>query len=354
MLTFLIRKLFAVAATLVFVTASLYAMAMVTPADVRVTLYMPSTNSARKTEEQIQRTIDLMIDRYGLNDPYLVQYGRWLGSLLRGELGFSPSAHSFVADALITRIPATVELILYSLLLFIPLGIVTGMIAGSQKGRGPDWLVRLSAYLAASLPPFILALVLLSIFWVGLKWFSIGRLEVANTLTVRSADFRLYTGLLTIDGLLNGRPDISRDALRHLVLPVITISLFHLSTLARITRAAAIEELDKDYIQVARGKGLEETTIVWRHALPNVILPALNSSALSVASLVTSLFVVETIFLFNGVSSLVVNAFSEVPDISLALGFVLFSVIVVLAVMTILDILQALLDPLVRQGESLL
>ncbi|RPI79667.1 MAG: ABC transporter permease, partial [Chloroflexi bacterium] len=329
------------------------AMVMLTPPEVRATLYMPTTKDPRITEERIQQTIALTIERYGLNDPFIVQYGRWLGSLLRGNLGFSPAAHAFVADALITRIPATVELILYSLVVFIPLGLLSGLIAGSHQGRSPDLLVRAAAYLAASLPPFILALVLLSVFWVGLKWFSIGRLEITNSLLVRSDDFRVYTGFLTIDGLLNRRPEVSLDALRHLVLPVITISLLHLSTLARITRSVTIEEMSKDYVLAARGRGLTERRIIWRHALPNVFVPAINSSALSVAALVTSLFIVETIFLFNGVSSMILTAYSDVPDIALVLGFVLFSVSMVLIVMTILDILQALLDPLVRDQEGL-
>lgn len=353
MLSFLIRKLFSIIAVLLFVTAVLYALVMVTPAETRATLYMGSSKNSRMTEEQYENALRTIVENYGLNDPFLLQYGRWLGQLVRGNLGFSPTAHTFVVDALITRVPATAELIIYSLIVFIPLGIFSGMIAASRQGGGIDWLTRLGAYIAAALPPFILALVLLSVFWVGLSWFSIGRLEIGNGLVVRSDEFRLYTGLITIDGFLNGRADISLDALRHLVLPVITVSLVYWATITRVTRAAAIEEMDKEYITAARGRGLPEKSIIWRHALPNVFIPVLNASALSVASLVTSLFVIEYVFLLNGVSSMIVTAFSEVPDISLALGFVIFSVALVLIVMTILDILQALLDPLVREQGGL-
>lgn len=353
MINFLIRKVISILTILLFVTAVMYALVMLAPVEIRASLFIGSAKNSRMTEEQYQKAIDNVIEKYGLNDPFLVQYGRWLGQLVRGNLGFSPSAHVFVAEALITRVPATAELVIYSLLLFIPLGMISGMIAASQQSRGIDWLTRFGAYIASALPPFILALVLLSIFWVGLKWFSIGRLEVSNNLAIHREGFRLFTGLLTIDGFLNGRPDISLDALRHLVLPVITVSLVYWASVTRVTRAAAIEELDKEYITAARGRGLPERSIIWRHALPNVFVPSLNASALSVTSLATSLFVIEYIFLLNGVSSMISTAFQDVPDISLALGFVLFSVTLVLIVMTILDILQAVLDPLIREQSGL-
>jgi peptide/nickel transport system permease protein len=231
--------------------------------------------------------------------------------------------------------------------------------AAVRQGYRDDSTFRLAALLATALPPFILGIVLLSIFYVGLYWFSLGRLGDAEMRVVNSPTFHSFTGLLTVDGLLNGRADISLSALRHLVLPVFTLSLSHWATLGRITRATAIEELDKVYILAARGRGISQRKVLWRHPLGNVLVPALNSSALSAASLVTGLFIIEVVFLYNGISSLFtqamhISSLGATPDIPMALGFAIYSMIAVLVIMTLLDILQAALDPRLRAEGNLL
>jgi peptide/nickel transport system permease protein len=316
-------------------------------------LYFPNTNR-NMTEEQVQRLIDLIIRRHELDKPFIVQYSHWLGRMLQGEWGYSPKVHMNVLDALVQRTPASAELLIYSLAVFIPLGIVSGVRAGGRKGQRPDNRFRTAAFIATSLPPFVLSLVLLSIFWVGVYWFPIGRVSTGNSILVGSSAFKTYTGLLTIDGLLNGRSDVSLDALRHLVLPVLTLSLAHWATLGRITRAATVEELGKEYILAARGHGVSEKNVLWKHALRNVLVPALSSSALSAATLVTSLFVVEVVFLFNGVSSMFTASMSDTPDVTAALGFAIYSILAVLSIMTVLDILQAAVDPRIRAGGKLL
>lgn len=253
--------------------------------------------------------------------------------------------------------PVTAELTLWSVLLFIPLGIVSGAVAAWRRGSAPDHSFRLLAFIGTSIPPFIMGLMLLAIFYVGLRWFPIGRLAVASEFVVKSASFKTYTGLLVVDGLLNGRSDITVDALRHLVLPVFTLSLAHWATLGRVTRAAMFEELNKDYITTARGKGLSWRKTVWRHALQNAMLPALNSSALSAASLVTGVFVVEVIFALPGVSALLgvsTRYFgSLMPDVAAMMGFAVYGVLLVLPLMFILDVVQAFIDPRMREGAVL-
>jgi peptide/nickel transport system permease protein len=255
-----------------------------------------------------------------------------------------------VLQALLDRTPATAELTLYSLLLLIPLGLVNGVMAGWKQGSLADRGFRLVAYVATSIPPFILGLVLLSIFYVGLHWFPPGRLGTASSIDART--LKTFTGLLTIDSLLNGRPDISLEALRHLALPVITLSLIHWATLGRVTRAAMIEELNKDYIVAARSRGLSPRSITWRHAFLNAAPPALTSTALSAASLVTGVFVVEVVFAFPGVSKLIVRTMSVTPDAPMAMGFAVYSVLVVLLMMLILDILQVIVSPWVREEAT--
>jgi peptide/nickel transport system permease protein len=350
-LKFLLRRLLSVLATLVVITAIIYSIVCLAPVESRARLYMGKRVRMFMPPELERRTIETIIREHGLNDPYPVQYFRWASRLIRGEWGWSPILRSDVLDVLLMRTPATVELTLYSLLLFIPLGLISGAVAGWRRTRITDRVFRLVAFIATSIPPFILGLVLLSIFYVGLHWFLPGYLSTVGSLTVRSASFKTITGLLTVDGLLNGRFDISLDAIRHLVLPVVTLSLFHWATLGRVTRVAMVEELDKDYIVAAHARGLSPRRILWRHALRNVAVPGLTSSALSAASLVTGVYVVEVVFGWPGVSKLITYSMWQ-PDVALAAGFAVYSVLAVLSLMVLLDIIQAVVDPRLREGGS--
>ena len=250
MLSFLIRRFSAALATLFVVTLILYTIAMLTPVEDRANLYFPKTNRKLTTEET-QAILDRIIRDQKLDKPFLVQYGNWLSGVIKGNWGYSPTIGEYVLDALITRTPPSAELIIYSLVLFIPMGIISGVHAAGRQGQRSDSTFRLAAFTATALPPFILGTVLLSIFYVGLDWFPLGRLGDSEMGIVNSSAYHTFTGMLTLDGLLNGRPDITLSALRHLVLPVFTLSISHWATLGRITRASAIEELDKVYILAA-------------------------------------------------------------------------------------------------------
>lgn len=251
--------------------------------------------------------------------------------------------------ALIRRTPVTAELALYSILGFMPLGLVSGLAAAGKKNKSPDILFRLSAFIATSLPTFILALVMMAIFYVVLGWFPPERLGIQAGLFVNSGKFQIYTGFLTIDGFLNRRPDISLDALRHLVLPVITLSLLHWATLGRVTRVAALEELQKQYAVAATARGLPPRVVIWKHVFRNVLSPALTSSALSAASLFSGVFIVEVIYNFKGLSDLVLSV-GDLPDPTPVLGFAVYSVLIILLLMFFLDVVQAIFDPRLREG----
>lgn len=351
LLKFIIRRLLAVPITLLLITATLYGVLMLAPVEIRAELYMPrgASNNPNYNPDVIRQQI---IREQGLDDPYPVQYLRWAGRLLRGDWGWSPGFRTDVLPALLARTPATAEVTLYSVLLLVPLGIIGGGIAGARPHHLGDYVFRGLAFIATAMPPFILALVLLGIFYVGLHWFPLGRQGISEQYIVQSPTFTAYTGLLTVDGLLNGRSDISLDALRRLVLPCITLSLVHWATLGRITRAAMIEEMTKDYVMAARGRGVRRQRIVWRHVLHNAMLPALNSIGLSAASLIMGVFVIEVVFNIPGVSELIVASARGAPDPPMAMGFALYSVGLVLPVMLILDIAQAIIDPRVREGVT--
>ena len=288
-------------------------------------------------------------EEHGMNDPYPVQYFHWVSELAQGNWGWSPVLRADVLDVLLKRTPATVELTLYSLLLFIPLGLLSGALAGWNRNRVSDHSFRFFAFVGTSIPPFILGLVLISIFYVGLHWFMPGYLSGAQAMVVRSSEFKTYTGLLTIDGLLNGQPDVALDAARHLIMPVVTLSVFHWATLGRVTRASVIEETSKGYVTAAHARGLSERRILWGHAVPNVLVPSLTASALGAAALITGVYVIEAVFGWPGVSRLITNSMWY-PDVAMAAGFAVYSVLAVLAVMILLDVVQLLADPRLRKG----
>lgn len=350
LLSNLIKRLISIFITLLVTTMVMYGIMMLTPVRTRAQLFMPKNLPARLTEEQIENMLQIKIKENHLNDPYPVQYFYWVKNLLRGEWGYSQTIGDGVLEAIIRRSPVTAELTLYSILVFIPLGLLSGVIAGARQNKLADHGFRFTAYIATSLPPVILAMVLLSVFYVNLSWFSPERSGMTTYLLIRSDEFRQITGLLTIDGLLNGRPDVTLDALRHLVMPVFTLTLVHWATLARITRTAIIDVKHQDYIVAARARGVPENQITWRHMLPNAIAPGLASSVLSSASLVTGVFVVEIIYNFHGISEIATKSMQFIPDAASALGFTIYSVVIVLLLMNILDAIQALLDPRVTHG----
>ncbi len=335
--------------SLVIITMVLYAGVMLAPPEARATLYYPK-NFRVPSEERLRQFNEMIIKRQHLRDPFLIQYGYWAASLFDGSWGYSPSMHELVLPALLKGTPATLELGIYSLLLLIPLGLVSGVIAGWRRSGTFDRLFRGTAFVSTSTPSFILALVLLSVFYVQLDWFAPGRIGFHSGLDIAKDTFRQVTGLLTVDSLINGRPDIFWDACKHLAMPVFTLSLYHWATLGRITRASMIGERNKEYIISARARGLSERRVVWHHAFRNMLSPALTSIALSATSIITGVFVVEIIFNFSGVSRVILSAMGGVPDAPAALGFAVYSVLMVLTLMFILDVLQAVLDPRIREG----
>lgn len=353
---FLLLRLLLVPPTLLVVTATLMLLLMAVPSEVRAFLYLPyrvQANAGMMTRDQLHQVASPYIQKYHLEDPFPVQYAYWVSSLFTQGGGYSPILKGEeVLTALWKRTPVTVELTLYSLLLFIPLGTVSGLRAGWKQGGPSDRRFRTAAYVAANMPPFITGLLLLSIFYVLLGWFPIGRLGIAASSETLAPDFQHFTGLMTVDSLLNGHLDIFIDSVRHLVLPVVTLSLAQWATLGRVVRSTIITERRKEYLTAARARGIPEKRLLWRHALHNILAPALSSSALAAASLFTGVFMVETIFDLRGVADLIVRGSKAGLDVPVAMGFAVYSVCVVLVIMFALDVLRAILDP--RSRESMI
>ncbi len=334
--------------TLLLSTIFLYgAFVWFLPPEARAMAYLPPWGGRGNLENHIKTTIE----EYGLRDPFLVQYFHWATGLLQGDWGVSSAMNDEVLDILLIRTPATAELLIFSVLIFVPLGLISGVVAGWKQGKAADHGFRLTAFIATSIPPFVLGLMLMAVFYIGLHWFPPGRLSQSFRAVVSSPEFNTYTSLLTIDGLLNGRFDIALDSLRHLVLPAFTLSLTYWATLGRVTRAVMIDELGEDYVITARGKGLSSEQVVWRHAFRNSLVPGLNSIALSAAMFFTNAIIIEIVFAYPGISKPLTQSFDGwSPDIYMAMGFAVYSMLFVLPLMFVLDLIQAMVDPRIREG----
>lgn len=344
-LEFLLRRIVYAALSFVVITMVLYGAVMLVPAEARAQLYIPKGKGGERISANFVR---VMIREHHLDDPYPIQYGYWLKGMLDGTWGFSPTLQEEVLPALLRRTPVTLELALYSLLFFIPLGLWSGLMAGWRPGGIFDSVFRGAAFLSLSMPPFILAMILMAIFYAKLSWFPPGRLDIMLDMQLARESFRAYTGMMTIDGILNGRLDVTANAFKHLVLPVFTLSIFHWATLGRIARTMIIGERRKEYLLAAKARGISEREVLGKHALRSILAPSLTGIALSAASIVTGVYVVEVIFLMNGISNVVVAAMSTQPDAPAVLGFAVYSVIIIIGLMFMLDILQVAVDPRVR------
>ncbi len=348
---FMLRRLALIPVTMLIVTAVLYGIVMFTPAEARAQLYLSNSNGIdRMSEAELQRLIERIIHEHGLNDPYPVQYVNWVGSLIGGGWGWSPVYRAQVLDLIQARAPITIELTMWAMLTFIPTGILSGVIASRQRGKLIDRVFGLTSFGATAIPPFVLGLMMISFLYVGLGWFAPGRLSAPIEVVVNAANFQEFTGMYTLDGLLNGRLDVSLDALQHLVMPVVALSALHWATVGRVMRTTMVEELDKDYVTAAQARGVSDNRIVWKHVLRNALIPALTTSVLSAASLVSGVYVIERVFNLHGVSEIIAGTgLAGFGDAPLALGFAVYSVSVVLIVMFALDVAQAVVDPRLRE-----
>jgi peptide/nickel transport system permease protein len=355
-LVFFLKRLLLIPLSLFIVTVVLFSFIYSIPAEERAALYFPPVVPRTISQVKIDNFINDIIDEKGLNDSFPEQYLTWISGIVRGDWGWSPTFNAPVLDLLRLRTSATLELTLYSLLALIPLGLISGVITGWRSGGVLDTSFRIMAFLGTSIPPFILGLFLLSIFYVGLGWFSPGRTGFFE-LSLRTSTFQHFTGFLTLDGLLNGRADITLDAFRRLVLPVFTLSLAHWATLGRVTRVSIMNEIGKEYLLAARARGLLRRSVIWRHSFQNVLAPALTTTYLSITTLITGVLVIEIIFDYKGVSELITKGITGstfignvgVPDTPLALGFAVYSSLLVVPIMMLLDVLKAAIDPRIRE-----
>jgi peptide/nickel transport system permease protein len=351
MLQYAVRRLLILPLIMILVSFVLFLLVVQLPVEQRAAIYVPSTRP-NITPEQYQALLQATIERYGLDRPFLVQYGFWLRSLVHGGWGYSPTWRQSVLEGLLQRAPATIELTLYAMIPATTLAIGLGTLAARRWRGVPDYLVRAAAYVGWAFPPFILALILVNVFYAWLGWFPPERASLWAGELMNSPAYRPYTRLLTLDALLNGNLRLFWDALRHLVLPAFSLALLEWALLTRIMRSSLLEVLGREYITTARAKGLPEPVVIGRHARRNALLPVISAGGVVTSLLISSIIVVEVIFGINGVGRWAMRAILE-SDVPVAIGFALFSCTVVVLASLSADLLYAVVDPRIRlQGGA--
>jgi peptide/nickel transport system permease protein len=352
MTAYIVRRLLQLPVTMIGVTVLIFAMLQLLSPVERSALYVADTphNDA---------AIDAIVRKYGLDDPFYVQYWRWLvgtkdpvtggrkGGVLRGDLGYSRTGRQMVSELITQRLPATVELSLWSVLPIIGGGILLGVVAAIHHNRFVDQAIRVFVTIGWSFPTFVFGLLVLLLFYAKLRWFPPGRLSDPMMQVVALPGFHQYTHMNTIDGLLNLRFDVFWDALRHLILPIITLSYVIWAQILRVTRSSMLETLRQDYITTARAKGLAQKQVIYRHAFRNALIPVVTLGGLMVVNLLNGVVVTEVIFNYPGMGSAAARAAGSLDALAV-LGFVLFGGVILILANVVVDVLYAFIDPRIR------
>jgi peptide/nickel transport system permease protein len=340
-LKYILKRLAFLPLVMFGVTALLFACLQFLSPEMRASLYI-------KDPRQLSQ-LESVIEKYGLRKPMPVQYGIWLKQVARGDLGYSETAKMPVSTAVTSFFPATFELTLVAFFPILLVGVYFGVLSAVYKDKFVDHATRFVAITGYSLPSFVLGLLLLMVFYGKLHWFPPGRYTLETDMIVHADTFRHFTGLLTLDCLLNGQWTAFKDVLAHLVLPAATLLYISVALLLRITRSSMLEELSKDYIRTARAKGLPERVIIRKHALANALIPVVTLSSLLFIGLLGGVVITETVFDFPGIGRWGVQAAQQL-DVPGVLGSTLLAAGLFVIANMISDILYAVVDPRIRVG----
>jgi ABC-type dipeptide/oligopeptide/nickel transport system permease component len=284
--------------TVVFIVARLTG----NPADVM----LPQTSTPAQRQE--------IVEAYGFDKPVFSQYVTYISSLLHGDLGESLRYRVPVTDVIWTRLLNSMQLGIVAMLLSAVIGIPLGVLSAVRRR---SWMDKLSAYIAIvgqSVPPFVMGILLILLFGVILKWL----------------------------------PPSGMDSLSSFVLPSVTISAFLIAGVVRLVRSSMLEVLDMDYITLARSKGVSEATVIWRHAVPNAVLPVVTFVGLMLGVIVTGGVTVEVIFAWPGLGQLVYSSILS-RDFPITQAAITLGAAMVILINLLVDVLYLFLDPRTRR-----
>lgn len=279
-------------------------------------------------QQRQQLRIDL-----GLDQPFPVQFAKFVGNAARGEFGLSLKQGRKVSSLIVERFPATLELAAVAAMLGLLLGIPLGVYAALRRGTVLSQLVMTGSLLGVSLPNFLIGILLILLFAVSLKWLpSFGRGEVVMIGSVS-------TGLLTADGI------------RHLLLPAFTLALFPMTLVLRLVRAEMLEVLRTDYIKFARARGLPDRRVYFGHALKNTLVPVITIAGLQLGSIIAFAIVTETVFQWPGMGLLFIQAV-QFADIPVMAAYLCLIALIFVSINLVVDLLYFAVDPRLRIERS--
>lgn len=322
MAVFIIRRLlqsiFLVLAMSLLVFLGVYAIG--NPADV---LIAPDATEAERIE---------VVRHFGLDKPLYVQYGKFLGNALKGDLGRSFKFNEPALKLIAERVPATLELAFASLLLTIFMGIPLGLYSGFKPNSIPSKLIMGFSAFGFSVPAFWLGLMMVMVFAVFLGWLpASGRGQTTNILGIQ-------VSFLTWDGI------------RHMILPALNLAFFKLSLIIRLTRAGTQEVIRSDYVKYAKAKGLKPARIVLVHVLKNTLIPIITVLGLEFGRTIAFATVTETIFAWPGMGKLIIDSIGTL-DRPVIVAYLMMIVVMFIFINLIVDIIYSALDPRVRLEE---
>ncbi|MDR1439487.1 MAG: ABC transporter permease [Clostridiales bacterium] len=294
-------------------------------------------------QEATPEKIEALRDYWGLNEPLLVQYGRFMGQALTGDLGTSLKSRQPVLHELLARLPATLELGLAALAFSVTVGVSIGVVAAIKQNSIFDRAAMFVGLIGVSMPVFWLGLMLIIAFGVNLGWLPVsGRIDLSISLT-------RVTGFNIIDSLITGNWPALASSARHMAMPTFCIGVISCASFARLTRSTMLEVIRQDYIRTARSKGLLERAVILKHALKNASIPIVTYLGVQLGSVVAGAVLTETVFSWPGVGTYMVNGINnydypvvQASALILAASFVLANLLA--------DILYGYLDPKIRKA----
>lgn len=333
MIGYLLRRLALVVPILLGVTLVVFLAIRLVPGDPARVMLGERANPTTLAEVRAE---------LGLDRPLPVQFGTYLVHLARGDLGRSIATGEPVGQLIAERFPATVELGLAAMLIACAVGVPLGVVAAVRRNAPEDYLATAGSLAGVSMPIFWLGLLLMGVFSADLRWLPLsGRLAIVY-------DMPHVTGLYLVDGLLTGSWTAWVSALRHLVLPAVTLATVPAAAIARMTRGAMLDVLGAEHIRTARAKGLSEAAVTVRHALATAAIPIATVIGLQLGYLLSGAVITETVFSWPGVGSLAVEAVFA-RDLPLLQGCALVFAASFALVNLATDMLYFRLDPRIRK-----
>lgn len=280
--------------------------------------------------------------KWGLDQPLPVQYLRYLGHLVRGDLGTSIATNRPVLRELALSVPATLELAAVAIVLSVPPGIFFGVVSAARRGRGSDLLIRGFSSIGLAIPTFWLALLMLLMFYLQLGWApGPGRLDAGISPPP------VVTGMYTVDALLARDAEVFRNAAAHIVLPALVLAIVSFAFIVRITRESMLEVLNQDYVRTARAKGLAQKVVIGRHALRNALIPVITVTGTLYAQLMAGTVLTETIFSWPGIGRYAFSSASSL-DFPAIMGTALVIGTTYVLINLVVDLLYAVVNPRIR------